>query len=49
MLCRPLSIGIRFGLTIKNLPLIVIQNDSLVDSTDLGDDIWRRTGGIRYI
>ena len=33
----------------KNIPPIVTQNDSLVDSTDIGDDIWRRTGAIRYI
>ena len=33
----------------KIIPPIVTKNDSLVDSTDIGDDIWRRTGGIRYI
>ena len=33
----------------KSIPPIVTKNDSLVDSTDIGDDIWRRTGGIRYI
>ena len=30
----------------KDVLPIVTQNDSLVDSTGIGDDIWRRTGGI---
>ena len=33
----------------KDLLPIVTQNDNPVDSTDIGDDIWRRTGGVRYI